>query len=65
MNSLRPPINPERSVKLSIPHIFGQAVADVDIGQAGHAAPEGYVVRRHISRSVQMTGQEVADGFPS
>ena len=59
----------ERLAKLSITHIFGQAVADVDIGQAGHAAPEDNVARRHISHSVQIAAkpsqseQEVAYGF--
>ena len=59
----------ERFVKLLITHIFGQAVADVDIGQAGHAAPEDNVAWWRISRSVLIAAersqseQEVADGF--
>ncbi len=58
-----------RSVKLSIIYIFGQTLADVDMGQAGHTAPEEYVAWWRISRSVQIASepgqpeQEVAEGF--
>ena len=60
-----------RSIKLSITHIFGLAVPEVDIGQAGHTAPKNHVVWWRISRSVEIAAepsqseQEVADGFPS
>jgi hypothetical protein len=46
-----------RSVKLSIIYIFGQTLADVDMGQAGHTAPEEYVAWWRISRSVQIASE--------
>ena len=58
-----------RSIKLSITHIFGQVLADMDIGQAGHTAPKNHVAWWRISRSVLIAAepsqseQEVAEGF--
>src|ERR1035437_1739255 len=37
-----------RSANLSIPHISGQAVPDVDVGESGHAAPQDQIGRAHV-----------------
>lgn len=59
----------KRPVNLSITHISGQAEAEMNVGQPGHAAPEDHVAGWSVSRSVQIaaeTGQScqiIADGL--
>jgi hypothetical protein len=60
-----------RCVNHSITHIFSQGVAEMDVGQPGHAPPQHHVAGRRVSGSVEISSklseprQEVADGFLS
>jgi hypothetical protein len=56
-----PEILSVRPTKLSVTHIFGKAIAEVDVGQPRHSSPQHPVARRGVSGSVQVaskTGQQ-------
>lgn len=40
--------------RLSITHVSGHAVAELDVGQPRHAAPQDGVARRRVSLAIQV-----------